>query len=335
MKKIFATTAMALCLGVATPTLAQQAVGQPVYTVQAGDTAWGLSDKNFADGNLWREIINMNPMLMQPGRVYSKPDGTVVVLIRPGEKLVGLDRLGIIPKIEPISELSGRRPLSDQDIAWGLLSLLGIGILIVLMYALFRSIVLQRDPVESGPPQVRGGVTPDTARTRFVQQGEVEGFQVNNVVSGRGSGTINVSYADGRSVPRRLDDHPVFRADITYADGRTASRYMLQACGNDLRSGHILAYLPEPKFVFVPDSERQPEPIPAAPASISAEPAPTQAPSEELAASEVKIEVKQQDDDSPNLVRVSGVEVNDFTITHGVNSMTIRYTTAADTKKAA
>ena len=47
-----------------------------------------------------RDIYRANSFLLEPARVFSR-EGRTIVIIRPDEKLAGLDRFGIVPTPAP------------------------------------------------------------------------------------------------------------------------------------------------------------------------------------------------------------------------------------------
>jgi nucleoid-associated protein YgaU len=66
--------------GVPTPAPAPKPVTPPgAYTVQYGDTLWGIAQRQLRDGNRWQEIYAMNPFTIQnpnhlvPGMVLKLP----------------------------------------------------------------------------------------------------------------------------------------------------------------------------------------------------------------------------------------------------------------------
>lgn len=83
---------------------AEQAVSAP-YTVQLGDTLWDLSAAYHGDPLKWAEVLGANPFLKEKGRVINHPDGRVIVLIRPGEQLAGLERIGVKAEMIPFHNL--------------------------------------------------------------------------------------------------------------------------------------------------------------------------------------------------------------------------------------
>lgn len=80
------------------------------YTVSPGDTGWELARQYYRDATMWQRIVDMNPFLQQEGRVFEK-EGRIILLLKPGEQLVGLEKLGVAPpKAMPISQLGLPQP---------------------------------------------------------------------------------------------------------------------------------------------------------------------------------------------------------------------------------
>lgn len=75
------------------------------YTVQLNDTLWNLSAAYHGDPLKWTEVLGANPFLKEKGRVINHPDGRVIVLIRPGEQLAGLERIGVQAEMIPFYQL--------------------------------------------------------------------------------------------------------------------------------------------------------------------------------------------------------------------------------------
>jgi hypothetical protein len=114
---------------------------------------------------------------------------------------------------------------------------------------------------------------------------------------------------------------------------------MLQACGNDLRYGGISRYLPGPEFRFEADPvvaipTPAPAPQPAVqPAAVTPEPpAPQPAPAPAQAAAStpqgegvISFEFKRANNGQPNMVRLQGIEAEEFTFSVGPDGTTLRY----------
>jgi hypothetical protein len=119
-------------------------------------------------------------------------------------------------------------------------------------------------------------------------------------------------------------------------NGTQEIRYTLIACTNDVRAGGGM--IPGLGFRFVPGTnvtaEVQPVVVPA-PAPAPA-PAPTPAPAPVVAepatatadAGTVTFEFRKQTNGQPSMVRLRGIEVEDFTFDIGPTVTTLRYRTA-------
>jgi hypothetical protein len=126
--------------------------------------------------------------------------------------------------------------------------------------------VINMDPVLSGEPIVPAGVTDATAPARFQEMAarrwegqtgrtaDTQVFTIQRLTAGRGWGLMNVSYANGSTLLRRLNGERIYEADVLFPDGNVETLYMLQGCGNDLRYGGVHRYTGEEGFRFVPDT---------------------------------------------------------------------------------
>lgn len=254
------------------------------YRVQIGDTLWQLAGEKLNDPLSWEQVFAANPFLKEEGRRFVKPDGTIVVILRPGEKLEGLDRLGIMPELRPITDLQigvSAQPeaptVSESGWRWtAFFSWLPIFLMLVAaILAVIILLKLRKDPIRSGYPIVEGGVTEETAPAQFQtvaqtlyqertgQSAPVNSFSVLETVRGLMYGVMTVHYADGRREARRLNGEVGYRARVRFPDGREETIYMLQACGNDLRYSGISRYVPGGSFRFEPQVEpvRTPTPV--------------------------------------------------------------------------
>ncbi len=63
------------------------------YIIKKGDCLWTLSGKFLNDPLKWKQVYKMNPFLLQPGRMFVK-NGKIIVIIKPGEQLLGLEKVG-------------------------------------------------------------------------------------------------------------------------------------------------------------------------------------------------------------------------------------------------
>lgn len=198
MKRKMWVLVLVLGLFVALPAFV--AAQTSVYQVQSGDTGWELARQYYSDATTWQRIVDMNPFLQKPGRVFEQ-DGKIILLLKPGEELSGLERLNIAPpQAVPIEQLVPaakvtRAPntVSTQEASgaglsqenWLLMLLFGL-LIVTILYFMFRDTVnnlvipsrrraiqqqrerereMQRDPVTSGPAMVPGGIPPtDTGR---------------------------------------------------------------------------------------------------------------------------------------------------------------------------
>lgn len=356
--------AFVLLLAVATPLAAQE----DTYVVQPGDNLWKLAGSHLDSVLLWEQIYKDNPFLQEPGRRFQK-NGIVYVMVRPGEKLVGLEKAGIIATLNSIDQLQLPQPepkvyhvATTPVWVWWPLAL-AIALLIA-AWLIYR--MLTRDPVNSRPAMVPGGVT-ETNATAAMQQVAARAagnpptvavrpdvyqqFTIIRQTAGRIWGNMTVRYADGRSVPRRLNGDRAYEALVRFPDGHEETLYMLQGCGNDLRYGGISRYLPGPEFRFEADpvvaptstptptpQPAQPEPAPAPttpPAPVPAQPeaVPTINESGEFVRSKdapapqtgISFEFKRASNGQPAMVRMRGIEAEEFNFSVGPEGTTLRF----------
>lgn len=166
---------------------------QPSYTVQQGDTGWELARQYYDNPTIWQRIVDMNPALQQPGRVFEK-DGKIILLLKPGEQLFGLDSLNVAPpKAVSLDQLVKPAEAPKQadtsatmqmgNFPWWIVALLLAAIvggltwfgisrsrqnrrqLLLREQTEVRERELRRDPVTSGPAMVPGGIpATDTER---------------------------------------------------------------------------------------------------------------------------------------------------------------------------
>lgn len=100
------TLATIVAILFAAGSISAQMATRPLYVVQPDDTLWQLSGKYLNDPLKWGQVLGANPFLNQSGRVFKLPDGRTVVIIKPGEKLTGLERIGIVYEPFLASELA-------------------------------------------------------------------------------------------------------------------------------------------------------------------------------------------------------------------------------------
>lgn len=325
MKRSILCLSLALCIGAATPSLAQQDLG---YEVQPGDTLYDLSGQRLGDPEVWQNIVDANPFLRDPGR-WTNRNGKTVVIIRPHERLQGLEQYGVVATPEEPQQADpvyvvGHRPTFADKVAelWWILPLAILALLIFLWR------MLNADPVRARRPQVPDGVNDETVGERFGAMGRLNRFQIleGSLRRGRIWGIMNVRYGDGSEVPRRLNGQAAYSARVRHSDGREEELYMLQACGNDLRFGGISRYIPGAGFRFEPDevlpatpSQKEPTVEAAAPAEASSEAA------NEPDDGSITIVFEDETADQPALLRAQGVDVKTLTCTRKDRSVTIRF----------
>lgn len=256
--------------------VAQTPTGTPsddVYIVQKGDVLYTLEGNYSGKPNQWRRLVELNPILKNPGRIWVDGKGRTIALIRPGEKLRGLGELGIVPQPYPIDRLKveapapiAQPPVPKTDHAWMWWLLLLIPLFAAIWMVLSR---MRRDPVAAGPAVVAGGVTDQTAANQFRENisrttgGSTDRIEIRDLVRGRIYGAVSVRYRDGSSRRMLLAGQTGYRAMVRRNGGPWTEEYMLQGCGNDLRFSGA-RYVPGMGFRFVPEAavEEAPRPTP-------------------------------------------------------------------------
>ncbi|MDO8569199.1 MAG: LysM peptidoglycan-binding domain-containing protein [bacterium] len=216
------------------------------YTIQKGDTLWYLEGIQRGDPTQWRRLVSLNPFLEKPGRIFDK-NGKTIALIKPGEKLYGLEEMGILPRALPLSALKEAGSMENWSVFWFLVALvLAVGILVLLFYRAFEW-VRRRNPVTSGEPVVPGGIAPsDSARVRshfdtianrrFASSvpNTPRPIRIGPIESGFLSGNGVVRYRDGSEQHHRLNRQTAFRARFRLPNGTEEVLYFLQGCANDV-----------------------------------------------------------------------------------------------------
>ena len=318
-------------LAVAVVLAAQQA---PLYTVQEGDNLWNLAGQKLDDPTVWGQIMDMYPFLKDEKRIIRKDADHVVVILRPGEQLRGLEKLGIIPAPAP-APVAAPAPIPTNPVAtsgfpW-LYLFLALLVLAAMVYGWLR-----RNPVTAGPAMVPGGVRDDTAREHLLAQANrrfpSQSFTIVRTTRGRLNGLMTVRYSDGTERQRILRNDVGYQALVRFPDGREETLYMLQGCGNDLRYSGIARYIPGAGFSFTPDHEvpatapvvpaPQPTPAPAPAPQVRIEPVPQAV---GAAASPVRRSLffTPAEGERPNMIKTSGFREVRFEQTG--DEMTLRF----------
>lgn len=265
-----------------------------VYVVQKGDVLYTLEGNYSGRPWQWARLVELNPFLENPGRVWEDEKGRTIVLIRPGEELRGLGKLGIVPRPFPLERLRVEMPPSrkpataptpapaNRNYSWLLLLLIPV---VFLLWYLLVYRRMRRDPVAAGPAVVPGGVTDRTAAGQFRENlsrttgTPIDRIEIRDLVRGRIYGAVNIRYRDGSSRRMLLAGEVGYRVMVRRNGGSWTEEFMLQGCGNDLRLFGA-RYIPGFDFRFVPEAvvEETPRPAgPSAPASTATlAPAPTQ-----------------------------------------------------------
>ena len=162
------------------------------YKVQAGDTLWDLSSAYHGDPLKWAEVLGANPFLKEKGRVVNHPDGRVIVLIRPGEELAGLNQIGVKAEMIPFNNLWPAfvpvpQPASAESVVIDMTGkaggvpfyqvlVLGMPLWAVVLWvvALAPAIIytmrkdgllFTRNPATAGPPIIPGGIATSQSQT--------------------------------------------------------------------------------------------------------------------------------------------------------------------------
>src|SRR3990167_9100402 len=109
IRRITSFVLIAIMVLWAVPAITMAQAPQP-YVVQQGDTGWELARTYYDDPVEWRAIVKLNPFLQQPNRIVER-EGKIILLLKPGEELFGLERLNVpAPTAVPITELVSPAP---------------------------------------------------------------------------------------------------------------------------------------------------------------------------------------------------------------------------------
>lgn len=344
MRKLGLIPVMALALAVPAaakaPMVPSMGCTQPYY-VKEGDNLWTLADVRWQNPELWRWLVQQNPILQEPGRFASR-DGKDIVLIRPGEALYCLSEAGInigaLDMASAADAMADTASIQDESFRekfaewlgenWWWLALLALGLFF--FWWLLRE--LRKDPVESRPAQVAGGISSvEQATARFADRAFRQHFTILDTVGGNISGTLMVRYGDGTERPRKLDRQRAYRATVRFEDGTVENLYMLQACGNDLRYGGIARYVPGANFWFVADTVSAPKT--ETPAEEVADATVTEIASAEQTdktvddSDMIRIELQGANNDANKkaMVRITGAPVEGMVVEMTTRSFTMRW----------
>lgn len=286
MKRMLAVV-FALSILVPATVPAQQIVEKSVYEVQPGDTLWDLAGAKLDDPRQWRKIVESNPFLQEAGRIFER-GGKIIALIRSGEKLAGLEAIGVLPNPLPLGEL-GLPQLASPGF-WGnlvsgpfwfwllLAALVALAILgLVAGYRFFAQRLAHVDPTTAGPAFVEPTIqrTPELVEHRFdriAQEtaarrdpvGTAMPQRISAIEAGRLTGRGRVRYRDASARDMNLNRERAYRARYRMPDGSEEMLYSLAGCMNPV------ALFVAPGFTWVEEREvvpppASPQPEPAAP----------------------------------------------------------------------
>ncbi len=238
------------------------------YEAKSGDNLWDLLKAHNMDPTKWREIVGLNPFLEEPGRAFYK-GGKIILLVRPGEKIEGLERLKINAIPVPLSELGiAVTSTSLPQAVWNFLTkevdwtFWFLGAVIAVVFAallngrkitrkirsIFASASEKKERVRH--PIIEGGILPANSEAvgerfeRIAERrlGEINPLadlrserphRISAVESGFLSGRGLVRYRD-YSERRRLEKEPAYRAIFRFPDGKEEELFFLQKCANDV-----------------------------------------------------------------------------------------------------
>lgn len=122
---------------------------EDLYVVQQDDTLYELAGVRRSNPELWRQVVAVNPFLQEKGRLFDR-NGKTIVLIRPGEKLVGLGRLGIVAERVPFDRLQPAPapvptptpvPIDDSWPLWAWILIILLSLVVVVLAIVIFAIV--------------------------------------------------------------------------------------------------------------------------------------------------------------------------------------------------
>lgn len=177
-------------------------------------------------------------------------------VIAPTPDSSGNNEAGILPVTENNS---------DDGIPWWLWAIVAFVVLAILGSILESNkrkkevADATKDPVTSGTPMRRGGVTDQQAPAYMQEvasrQFNMPGLNVTNITRGRLSGENLEVYYGGQIRPERrtFENFLAYRGEVT-VNGQQEFVYFLQGCGNDVRMGN---YFSGQNISFVPEQVLQ------------------------------------------------------------------------------
>lgn len=263
---VFFATVVSVFLSVAAVVVSAQEAqisgSADLYVVQEGDTLYVLEGNYSGQPTQWRRIVEKNPFLQEPGRIWTDDKGRTIALIRPGEQLRGLAELGIIPKLYPIDQLRVAAPVQVEEpvaakpvIPWWIWVIIVLTLLDIALVA-YAFLRLTRNPVTAGQPMVAGGVNDSNVANVFYNHAAPYAFrpdytQVKHVEKGKMYGLASIRYGKGKPQHLVLIGHDGYRALVRRDNGPWIQEFMLKECGNDIKAG--ARFIPGLRFRFVPD----------------------------------------------------------------------------------
>ncbi|MDO8590315.1 MAG: hypothetical protein Q7R69_03550 [bacterium] len=193
------TRRIALFTLVAILWIAQTSLAQAPYQVKEGDTLYALKGIYSANQPEWKALTIVNPQLAEPGRAFTDTQKRFIVILRLGERLKGLEMLGITAQPILVTGFVAPAPTTknvvtditasaDSHNRW-LIALMATVLALIIPYLIFRYLpesrrpnlpflgrynpALTTNPVTAAPPMVAGGIASDNhdaIRRQFREQ---------------------------------------------------------------------------------------------------------------------------------------------------------------------
>lgn len=245
---------------------------QATYQVVKGTTLWDLAHEMYGRGSEWGRLFdnNVEAGYLMPNRLHYAADGTPIVILRIGQKLI-LDRSAANQAVELVEQMPMPAPATagiqtiNATTPWWLWALLGLAVL-TMIYSIMRRKL--SDPIGSGPAIVSGGLNDSSApeyfrhRTSLMRDIPAEQIRILSIRRGRGFGLMRVSYLRGRQETKRLNGEIVYQALVELPNGVQEKMYALEACGNDLRfagtryfANRLFRFEPNGASIYTPPQE--------------------------------------------------------------------------------